>query len=85
MGRRGRPDGNTRHILGPGEVTIEEVEEVLRGHVGPFDRSDSSGRPIVFGWTSAGRHVAVVFEHDDGGGYVIVRPVTAYPTKEWGD
>jgi hypothetical protein len=27
------PEGNVRHILGPGEVTLEEVEEVLRSHV----------------------------------------------------
>jgi hypothetical protein len=51
---------------------------------GPFDESDNSGRPIVFGWTSSGKHIAVVFEHDDGG-FVIVRPVTSYPVREWGD
>jgi len=46
------PQGNVQHILGPGEVTPEEVEEVLYDHEGPVDSSDSSGRPIVFGWTS---------------------------------
>ena len=29
------PRGNVQHILGPGEVTPEEVEEVLYDHEGP--------------------------------------------------
>ena len=40
------PQGNVQHIVGPGEVTPEEVEEVLYDHEGPVDSSDSSGRPI---------------------------------------
>ena len=46
------PQGNVQHILGPGEVTPEEVEEVLYDHEGPVDSSDSradrsssAGRP----------------------------------------
>jgi hypothetical protein len=43
------PQGNIQHVVGPGEVTQEEVEEVLYYHEGQVDSSDSSGRPIVFG------------------------------------
>ena len=37
------PQGNVQHIVGPGEVTQEEVEEVLYDHEGTADSSDSSG------------------------------------------
>jgi hypothetical protein len=79
------PQGNVRHILGPGEVTIEEVEEVLYDHRGESEPSKSSGNTIIFGWTSTGKHIAVVFALEDDPGLVIVRPVTAYPTPEYGD
>ncbi len=78
------PQGNVQHILGPGEVTPEEVEEVLYDHEGPVDSSDSSGRPIVFGWTSTGTHIAVVFNFEDDPDLNIVRPTTAYPAPEYG-
>ncbi len=45
------PDGNVEHILGTGEVTLEEVEEILSNHQGTVERSDQSGNPIIFGWT----------------------------------
>jgi len=77
--------GNVQHILGPGEVTPEEVEEVLYDHEGPVDSSNSSGRPIVFGWTSTSKHIAVVFTFEDDPELIIVRPTTAYPAPEYGD
>jgi hypothetical protein len=41
--------------------------------------SDSSGRPITFGWTQTGRYLAVVWEHISDDPYTI-KPVTAYDT-----
>ena len=79
------PNGNVQHIVGPGEVTTEEVDEVLNDHEGPFDSSDSSGNPIIFGWTSTGKHIAVIFAFEVDPDLVIVRPITAYPTPEYGD
>ncbi len=79
------PQGNLRHIVGAGEVTQEEVEEVLHDHEGPVDSSDSSGRPIVFGRTSTGKHIAVVFAFEDDPDLIIVAPVTAYPVPEYGE
>ena len=66
-------------------MTIEEVEEVLTGHQGRADKSDSSGDPIIFGTTSTGKRIAVVFEIETDPDYVIVRPLTAYPVPEYGD
>lgn len=31
-----------------------------------------------FGWTGTGKHITVVYEVGTGGGYTVVRPVTAY-------
>jgi hypothetical protein len=78
------PQGNVQHILGPGEVTIEEVEEVLGDHEGAVELSGESGNPIVFGWTSTGKHIAVVFTFEDDPDLIIVRPKTAYPVPEYG-
>jgi hypothetical protein len=77
--------GNVQHILGPGEVTLEEVEEVLSDHQGPVEPSSESGNPIVFGWTSKGKHIAVVFTFEDDPDLIIVRPKTAFPVPEYGD
>jgi hypothetical protein len=79
------PQGNVQHILGPGEVTIEEVEEVLNDHRGSVEPSRQSGNPIAIGWTSTGKHIAVVFTFEDDPDLVIVRPITAYPVPEYGD
>jgi hypothetical protein len=78
-------DGNVQHILGPGEVTLEEVEEVLSNHQGSVEPSEQSGNPIVIGWTSTLKHIAVVFTFEDDPELVIVRPITAYPVPEYGD
>jgi uncharacterized DUF497 family protein len=55
------PEGNIQHIAEHG-VTVEEAEEVVRDHYEAAVGSRSSGRPTVFGWTSTGKYLAVVFE-----------------------
>jgi hypothetical protein len=79
------PNGNFQHILGTGEVTVEEVDEVLSGHHGnyPDAYSDTTGSPIIFGTTSTGKRIAVYSDESDAD-LVIVRPKTAYPVREYG-
>ncbi len=77
--------GNTWHIIGPGEVTVEEVEEVLHHHQGHVEQSHRSGNPVIFGWTLGGKHIAVVFAYEDDPELIVVRPITAYPVPEYGD
>jgi uncharacterized DUF497 family protein len=67
------PDGNVQHCAQHG-VTKEEVEEVLQNPT-DTDDSDSSGRPVMFGDTSTGRHLIVVYEEVDAD---MVYPITAY-------
>jgi hypothetical protein len=67
------PDGNVQHCAEHG-VTKEEVEEVLQDPA-DADISRSSGRPVVFGDTSTGRHLMVVYERINAG---TAYPVTAY-------
>jgi uncharacterized DUF497 family protein len=73
------PAGNVQHCEEHG-ITKEEVEEVFQ-NVTDVDFSASSGRPVVFGDTSAGRHLMVVYEEIDA---ETVYPVTAYevPRKQ---
>jgi uncharacterized DUF497 family protein len=52
--------GNAQHIAEHG-LSIDEVEEVLLA-ADEVLASNSSGRPIVFGSTSTGKYIAVVFE-----------------------
>lgn len=70
------PDGNVRHLR-EHDVTIEEAEEVLLDPRSSRAPSRTSGLPTAFGWTSTGRHLAVVYElvEDDP---LTMRPVTAY-------
>ncbi len=67
------PNGNVQHIAEHG-ITKDEVADVL---VAPIDEdiSRSSGRPIAFGLTNSGRHIAVVYEDIDD---VTVYPITAF-------
>ena len=67
------PEGNVHHCAEHG-VTKEEVEEVFR-NASDADISRSSGRPVVFGDTDAGRHLMVVYEEVDAD---TVYPVTAF-------
>jgi hypothetical protein len=80
------PDGNDQHIVGAGEVTAEEVEGVLSAHHGnhPDAYSDATGHPIIFGTTSSGKRIAVVYSDESDADLVIIRPVTAYPVAEYG-
>jgi uncharacterized DUF497 family protein len=66
-------DGNVWHCAEHG-VSKEEVEEVL-DNATDEDTSRSSGRPAVFGDTSSGRHLIVVYEEIDE---FTIYPVTAY-------
>jgi hypothetical protein len=78
-------DGNTWHIIGPGEVTVEDVEEVLYHHKGKVEKSDSSGNPLIYGWALDGKRIVVVFTYEDDPDLIIVRPITAYPVPAYGD
>jgi hypothetical protein len=71
-------DGNTFHITEGHDVTIEEVEEVLRNPHSEDDWSRSSGRPCASGWTSTGKYVFVAYEIA-WADPLMIYPVTAYP------
>ena len=59
-------------------VTPDEFEEVVCDP-DEVDRSHSSGRPIAFGETAAGKHLARVYELLDD---MTVLPVTAYEVED---
>lgn len=67
------PEGNVQHCA-EHDVSRTEVEEVFENVIDE-DVSASSGRPVVFGDTRAGRHLMVVYELIDPD---TVYPVTAY-------
>ena len=74
------PQGNVQHIA-EHDITIEEVEDVLLDPNSRQATSRSSGFPMMFGHSAAGRLLAVVFEHLDDDP-LTVRPVTAYDVEE---
>jgi uncharacterized DUF497 family protein len=67
------PGGNVEHIA-EHALTPEDVEAVLFNPVA-HDISRASGRPMVYGFTSDGRYIVVVYEEIDDR---TVYPVTAY-------
>jgi uncharacterized DUF497 family protein len=67
------PDGNVVHCEEHG-FSKEEVEEALDNAI-DTDVSDSTGRPVIFGETRAGRHLMIVYEEVDEN---TIYPVTAY-------
>jgi hypothetical protein len=71
------PEGNVRHIAANG-VTVEEYAEVFAANYGSATISRESGRPITFGWTSTGKHIAVVWDEVQSEDPLIIRPVTAF-------
>jgi hypothetical protein len=70
------PGGNVVH-LSEHDIGKSEVVEVFANPLGRAV-SRSSGRPIVYGETSAGRLIAVVFEEIDS---ETVYPVTAFDVE----
>jgi hypothetical protein len=54
-------DGNVQHIAA-NDLTVEEAEEVLLDPDNEVHLSRTTGRPITFGGTSTGRHIAVIWE-----------------------
>src|SRR5229473_5445788 len=67
------PDGNVQHIAANG-VTVEEYVDVLSGNYERALISRASGRPITFGWTSTGKHIAVVWDEIQPEDPLIIRP-----------
>jgi uncharacterized DUF497 family protein len=74
------PDGNVQHIAEHG-ITVEDVQDVLSDPDASEAESWSSGRSIMFGETTDGRYIAVVWElaFDDPR---TIYPVTAYPVTK---
>jgi uncharacterized DUF497 family protein len=73
------PDGNVQHIA-EHDLSIEEVESVVQEPSSTEGTSRSSGRPMVFGWTTTGRFIAVVFEWRSDNPPVLY-PITAYEVE----
>jgi uncharacterized DUF497 family protein len=70
-------EGNVLHIALHG-IEKEDVAHVFDNPVG-FSTSDSSGRPMVFGYTIDDRYIAVIYEQIDED---TVYPVTAFEVPE---
>ena len=66
------PKGNVQHLAEHG-VTQDEAEEVLKNRRNPQTVSRTSGNRVTFGYTSTGRHLAVLWEK------VLDDPLTVYP------
>jgi hypothetical protein len=75
-----QPGGNVEHVAEHG-LTPEEVDGVLLDDSLPTIRSDSSGNPAKFGYTTTGRYIFVVWEElcDDPR---MIYPNTAYEVPE---
>ena len=73
--------GNVQHVAEHG-ITPEEVDEVLfMADEEAVIPSFSTGSPMVFGRTSTGKYIAVVFVIVEETPFA-VRPVTAYEVEE---
>lgn len=71
------PDGNIEHFAEHG-ISPREAEDVLSDPIA-IDKSAATGRPIAFGFTRAGRKLAVVYEQIDA---ITVYPITAYEVED---
>ncbi len=71
------PGGNVEHVEEHG-LEPEEVDQVLLAHESS-GTSQTTGRPCVFGYTSDGRYVIVVYEEIDDDTII---PWTAYEVPE---
>ena len=82
----GDPNGNVQHVAAH-DVSMEEFQEVLdsvpRRSVGPSHSNPA--HMTVVGETGTGRELRIVFVLDEDGGFIHVRPVTAYDPSEPGD
>ncbi|WP_254513981.1 DUF4258 domain-containing protein [Anatilimnocola floriformis] len=75
------PQGNIQHIA-EHDITVEEVEQVLLDPASQFaSNRNPAGNKLTFGFTAAGRYLAVVWEHV-GDDPLTVYPVTAYDAPE---
>ncbi len=74
---RADPNGNLAHIAAS-DLTPEEVEDVLKAPDPDADSSNRTGRPVVFGTTSTGKYIIVVYERTEENGVIVIRPITAY-------
>ncbi|MGE3820471.1 MAG: hypothetical protein AB7I30_13735 [Isosphaeraceae bacterium] len=74
------PKGNDHNIAENG-VTVAEFMEILESRQAGSGISRTSGRPTRYGWTSTGKHIVITYVIEDDGGFVIVRPVTAFETE----
>jgi Domain of unknown function (DUF4258) len=70
------PGGNVEHVE-EHDLTTDDVDYVLANYESK-DASGSSGCPCVFGYTSDGRYIIVVYEEYND----TVIPVTAYEVPE---
>ena len=68
----------TREHIAEHAIDKDDVAHVFDDPVG-FDTSDSSKRPLVFGYTIDNRYIAVIYEEIDEG---TVYPVTAFKVPE---
>jgi uncharacterized DUF497 family protein len=73
-------EGSNADHIAEHDLTKDEIISVLRNPRSKRAKSRSTGRPIVFGYTSTGRYIAVVFE-EYGGDPRVVWPITAYETE----
>ena len=71
-------DGENEEHLGLHGVTREEFVEIVTAPE-RLETSRSSGRCIAFGYTTAGRYLACVYEQFDE---LQVYPVTAYELED---
>ena len=72
-------EGNVQRIAEHG-IEKDDVARVFDAPVGS-DTSDSSQRPMIFGYTLDGRYITVNYEQIDG---ETVYPVTAFEVPEPG-
>ena len=70
-------EGNAAHIAEHG-LTREDVEHVLQNPV-YADISQTTGRPVCFGYVPDGRYICVVYEEVDN---CTLYPVTAFAVSE---
>ena len=75
-------NGNYRHIVTTGQVSEEEVADVIAGHNGRWERSRSSGNPLIRGTASTGRRLVVVFVVVPDPEDVLIYRISAFPVAD---